>query len=135
MKMEMPDSPNISEALRLGKELGVFGAWPRVLCVCSAAINRSPTLAWVLSHDPYNFNTISAGSHTYKALVPVTQALLDWAQRLVFVSSENYKMVLKFGLTLPQEVYVLNIKDSFSYRDPTLISIIHEQLALAKFKR
>ncbi len=134
MKMDMPDSPNIAAALQLGKELGVFGSWPRVLCVCSAAINRSPTLAWVLSREPYNCNTISAGSHTYKALVPVTQALLDWAQRVVFVSSENQKMVLDLGLTLPQEVFVLNITDSFSYRDPELIAEIHEQLARVKFR-
>ena len=28
----------------------------RVLCVCSAGMLRSATMAWVLSNSPYNFN-------------------------------------------------------------------------------
>ena len=131
MKMEMPDSTNVNDALQLGERLGVFGIWPRVLCVCSAAINRSPTLAWVLSRPPYNCTTISAGSHAYKALVPVTQPLFDWAQRVVFVNQDNHDMVK--NLTMPKDTYILRINDSFSYRDPQLVSLILAELQAANF--
>ena len=133
MKMEMPDSPSADEALKLAERMGVFGEWPRVLCVCSAAINRSPTAAWVLSRPPYNCTAISAGSHAYKALVAVTQPLLNWAQRVVFINQDNYALVRDLGLRVPEEVYVLNIPDSFSYRDPELIKEIRKELTAANF--
>ena len=38
------------------------GDYKRVLTVCSANMLRSPTIAHVLSAEPYNFNTRSAGT-------------------------------------------------------------------------
>ena len=133
MKMEMPDSSTIDEALELGLALEVFGHWPRVLCVCSAAINRSPTLAWVLSRDPYCCNTIAVGSHLNKALIPISQHLLNWAEKVVFANPENAERVASMGLRTPTEQYILKLPDSFSYRDPGLISLIHEELTHARF--
>ncbi len=37
------------------------GKYKRVLCVCSAGVLRSATTAVVLSKEPFNFNTRSAG--------------------------------------------------------------------------
>ena len=37
------------------------GTSKRVLCVCSAGLLRSPTIAWILSNPPFNFNTRAAG--------------------------------------------------------------------------
>ena len=133
MKMDMPDSSTVDEALALGLSLGVFGPWPRVLCVCSAAINRSPTLAWVLSRDPYCCNTIAVGSHLNKALIPISQHLLNWAEKVVFANPENAERVASMGLRTPTEQYILKLPDSFSYRDPGLISLIHEELTHARF--
>jgi len=109
------------------------GDWPRVLCVCSAGLLRSPTLAWVLSNKPYNCNTRAAGSHREYALVPVDQVLLNWAQRVVFVNRENHERVKEIGLTLPDEVYVLDVADRFAFRDDGLVQDIHGQLIQAGF--
>lgn len=134
MKMDMPDALSPAEALSTAVRMGVLGEWPRVLCVCSAAVNRSPTLAWLLSRPPYNCTTIAAGSHTYKAIVPISQVLLDWAQIAVFANPENKARVLEDGLHLPAKTYTLQLPDSYSYRDHELVSIIHEELRHAIFR-
>jgi predicted protein tyrosine phosphatase len=109
------------------------GKWPRVLTVCSAGLLRSPTTAWVLSNEPYNCNVRAAGSHREYALVPVDQVLLNWAQRVVFVNEENLRRVERMGLALPKEVYVLDLPDRYSFREPELIKAIHAGLKRADF--
>lgn len=124
-----------SEMVRSENSKNIYqGAWPRVLCVCSAGLLRSPTLAWVLSNPPYNCNTRAAGSHREFALVPVDQVLLDWAQRVVFVNRDNYLHVLKSGLELSGcEVYVLNLPDQYQFRQPELVMSIEADLIVAGF--
>lgn len=122
------------EMVRSRNALNRFqGEWPRVLCVCSAGLLRSPTLAWVLSNAPYNCNTRAAGSHREYALIPVDQVLLNWAQRVVFVNPENHDRVERMKLTLPREVYVLNVPDRFAFRDPKLVKAIRAELEIAEF--
>lgn len=111
------------------------GAFPRVLCVCSAGLLRSPTLAWVLSNPPYNCNTRAAGSTPVYALVPVDQVLLNWAHIVVFVNPENHEEILarRPRLILPKRVFVLNVPDRFAFRDSGLIEAIHGELVQANF--
>ena len=111
------------------------GEWPRVLCVCSAGLLRSPTLAWVLSNPPYNCNTRAAGSHPEYGLVVVDQVLLNWARAVVFANAENHERTLDRKLTLPGKVYVLNVPDRFQYRDPKLIAYINAELEAAGFPK
>lgn len=104
------------------------GEWPRVLTVCSAGLLRSPTLAWVLSNEPYYCNTRPAGSHPEYALVVVDQVLLDWADHIVFANRENYERVKDRGLKLGDNVFVLNVPDRFPYRHPELVAAIRKEL-------
>jgi predicted protein tyrosine phosphatase len=102
----------------------------RVLCVCSAGLLRSPTLAYVLQQEPYNKNTRAAGSSSSFALVPVDPVLLHWADTVIFVNKENFIEVnSKFEDFLKKkEVVVLNIPDEFPAFDPVLIERIKEEL-------
>lgn len=134
MRPEFPDAKDVNEAISESILHGRFGYWPRVLCVCSAAVMRSPTIAWVLSHAPYDCNTKSAGSHAHKALIPVSQSLLDWSEKVVFANKENYERVRDAGFKMPAEIYILELVDGFVYREPELIKAIHDQLIEAKFK-
>jgi len=99
------------------------GDFKRVLCVCSAGLLRSPTIAYVLSNNGYN--TRAAGVHDY-ALVEVDEVLIQWADIIVFAAAEHHK-VLKDSLE-GKEVYVLNIPDMYPFRDPKLVEIINEKL-------
>jgi predicted protein tyrosine phosphatase len=109
------------------------GEWPRVLCVCSAGLLRSPTLAWVLSNEPYYCNTRAAGSHPEYGLVVVDQVLLNWAGRVVFANPENHERVVTRKLTLPANVYILEVPDRFPYRHPELVQAIRAELERVGF--
>ena len=53
---------------------GFQGKFRRALCVCSAGLLRSPTLAEILSQAPYNFNTRAVGITKEFALIPIDMA-------------------------------------------------------------
>lgn len=125
-------SATLEMARSLTAQNSFQGEWPRVLCVCSAGLLRSPTLAWVLSNEPYNCNTRAAGSHKEYALVPLDQVLLNWARIVVFVNNENYEKAKALKLEMPK-TYVLNVPDSYPYRHPELIEAIQRELKAAGF--
>jgi predicted protein tyrosine phosphatase len=101
------------------------GDYKRVLCVCSAGLLRSPTAALVLSREPYNFNTRAAGLEPEFALVPVDRVLLEWADEIVTMTSEQAQGVRAL-LEEEKPIIVLGIDDNFRYRDPKLITLIRE---------
>lgn len=111
---------------RLGVVMNPYqGEADKIMCVCSGGVLRSPTAAWLLSHDPYNFNTRAAGTEDY-ALIAVDEALLIWADRIVVMEAHHEEKVLRrlkiFGLD--KSVQVLGIPDNYYYRQPELIKLI-----------
>ncbi len=99
------------------------GKYKRVLCVCSAGLLRSPTTAVILSQPPYNYNTRAAGLTKEFALVPVDRVLLHWADEIVCMNSEQAEELREL-LKTEKPVVVLNIEDSYEYRNPELIEQI-----------
>lgn len=103
----------------------------RLLFVCSAGLLRSATGANLYSSKGYN--TRAAGSHPY-ALVPVSANLVNWADVIIFVNSENYEQTLKtFSLTdlndvINSKVRVLDIPDNFSFMEKGLVNSFEQQL-------
>jgi predicted protein tyrosine phosphatase len=99
------------------------GEYKKVLCVCSAGLLRSPTTAVILSQKPYNFNTRAAGLMEDFALIPVDKVLLEWADEIVCMNTEQEKQLRKIAKkNCP--VICLNIPDSYAYRDPKLVKLI-----------
>lgn len=98
------------------------GPYERILCVCSAGLLRSPTLAGELYKRGYN--TRAAGVHDY-ALVQVDEVLLRWADTVIFVQPSLVDYV-----QLPEDVRieVMNIPEAYAYRDETLVGIINKML-------
>ena len=112
-----------------GKHSNSFqGDYKRVLTVCSANMLRSPTMAHVLSADPYNFNTRSAGTEPY-ALIPVTEDLLMWADEVVCADTEHTIKVRQklMDMNLDKIIINLEIPDNYEYRNPELIKLIMER--------
>lgn len=107
------------------------GQYKKVLCVCSAGLLRSPSLAVVLSQEPYNYNTRAAGIEADYALVPVDEVLVMWADEIVCVEpSVTERLWSKFGDDLDSystKIKTLNIPDNFEYRNPELMNIIRQQ--------
>ena len=98
------------------------GKYKRVLCVCSAGVLRPATTALVLSQEPFNYNTRSAGVEYY-ALIPITEVLLTWADEIVCMT-EEHKIRLKELTEKP--IKCLNIPDSYEYRNKDLMKMIKE---------
>jgi predicted protein tyrosine phosphatase len=102
------------------------GDFKRVLCVCSAGMLRSPTIAHVLSAEPYNFNTRIAGTEPY-ALTHVTDDLLAWADEIVCADTHHAMVIRGMLAGIPHKdplIVNLGIPDEFEYRAPVLIDLI-----------
>ena len=115
------------------------GPEKRVLCLCSASLLRSQTLATVL-YEKYGYNTRSAGVSDY-ALIPVSTALLEWADEIICVEQEvdvqlmnDIRLLVNQGLWVEEDIdeirrktIALNIPDIYERMNPTLQQIIIEQ--------
>lgn len=99
------------------------GKAKKVLCLCSAGLLRSPTAAFVLSTDPFNYNTRAAGVTEEYALIPVDDVLLNWADEIVVMEPWMSGYVVDHL----DKTIVLDIPDLFSFRDPKLIEEIRKQ--------
>lgn len=102
------------------------GAFVKALCVCSAGLLRSPTIAWVLSNKGYN--TRAAGMYDY-ALVQVDEVLVEWADVIVFAQQEHMDAYLAKGFSTDKHLYVLGVPDNYAFRDPVLVTTINNRLA------
>ena len=81
----------------------------RVLCLCSAGLLRSSTLAIILQNK-YGCNTRSAGVSDY-ALIPVSTALLEWADEIVCVEQKvemqlmnDIQLLINQGLWVEEDI-------------------------------
>ncbi len=108
------------------------GPAKRVLCLCSAGLLRSPTVAWVLSNDPWNYNTRAAGTSQDHALVAVDQYLLEWADEVVcvepYIRDELTAYVAKHEIDIGgKSLVTLDIPDRYIRRAPKLVELITKQ--------
>lgn len=115
---------------RLGNVTNPYqGDFKKVLCVCSAGLLRSPTAAWVLSRDPWNFNTRAVGYSEEYALVVLDAVQLAWADEVVVFDKNHHKGVKRLleehGWEKP--VHNLNVPDEFSYREQPLVDMLTER--------
>jgi predicted protein tyrosine phosphatase len=104
----------------------------RVLALCSAGLLRSPTVAWVLSNDPWNYNTRAAGVNLEYALIPIEAGLIGWADEIVCVE-KSVENQLKWFAEDNQidlsgaKIVTLKIPDRYQRRATKLVEIIKAQ--------
>tara|TARA_R110000850_G_scaffold88857_1_gene190644 strand:- start:57 stop:416 length:360 start_codon:yes stop_codon:yes gene_type:complete len=97
----------------------------KALCVCSAGLLRSPTIAKYLTSKGYN--TRACGTSQEYALVPLSEALLFWADEIHVVKEQEdviRSFVEEYGTEV--KVVVLDIPDSYGTFDETLEFIIED---------
>lgn len=99
------------------------GDFKKVLCVCSAGLLRSPTIAWIMSNHGYN--TRACGVHDY-ALIELDKVLLEWADLIVCANTDIYEIITKKPHN--KDIVDLKLPDQFQYRDPELVQLIEEKL-------
>lgn len=95
----------------------------KVLVVCSAGLLRSPTVANAL-HKELGFNTRAVGACKEFAIIPVTQALIWWADEIVFVDKDSLLSMEQEELNEINDVgcpiTTLNIPDEYNWGDEEL---------------
>ena len=101
------------------------GEYLKVLCVCSAGILRSATLAVILSQDPYNYNTRAVGLDPNYALVPVDDVLIEWADEILCMNNEQRK---KLGEMTDKPVINLDVPDCYGYREEGLWELLKQKI-------
>ena len=101
----------------------------KVLCVCSAGLLRSATLQNTLIKE-YGYNCRNCGTEESYALIPISEALLLWADEIVFVNKSNYRSVALDldEMKIPKDkIFVLSIPDIYNFNDPKLVEICKQQ--------
>ena len=133
--------PDKREMMIKRNQLGVIfnayqGRVKKVLTVCSAGCLRSPTAAHILSSPPFNFNTRCAGTSEEYAIVPVTEALVAWADVILvmdqsqrdYIMAMQNKMFNETQCTMNEfefkPIHNLEIEDEYDYRNPKLVKIM-----------
>jgi predicted protein tyrosine phosphatase len=109
------------------------GSAPRWLFVCSAGLLRSPTGAALAIRK--GLNARSCGSAIDYALIPLSANLIMWAEKIVFVSEENYHESLelfkdhqRLHALLTLRSLVLDIPDIYNYNESDLIIEFEKQI-------
>jgi len=106
------------------------GKAKKVLCVCSAGLLRSPTLAWILSNEPFNYNTRAVGTSSEYAPIVLDEVTLQWADAVVFVDEDNHHIArYEFAELIDNmECHVLKIPDVYQFKHPKLVEAATQQL-------
>ena len=103
------------------------GESTKALCVCSAGLLRSPTIAKYLTSLGYN--TRACGTSQDYALIRLSSALLGWCDEVHVVKEQerSVRYALKqLDFTLPPEVIVLDIPDMYKTFAPELEQMIED---------
>jgi predicted protein tyrosine phosphatase len=109
------------------------GSAPRWLFVCSAGLLRSPTGAALAVKK--GINARSCGSAIDYALIPISANLIMWADKIVFVSEENYHEVLELfkdyqilhNILIVRSL-VLDVPDLYKYNESDLVIEFEKQI-------
>jgi predicted protein tyrosine phosphatase len=100
----------------------------RVLCLCSAGLLRSATIAEILVKTG-KYNVRNAGCSQEYALIPLSTALLHWADAIIVVKEwEGFVRSALLDQELSTPVTSLDIPDVYARNNPELVSIIKEDL-------
>lgn len=111
------------------------GDTKKVLTVCSAGLLRSATMQnWLIKE--YGYNVRNCGTARDFALIPISEALIRWADEIIFMNGENFIDIERSWdenmLKDSARVITLCIQDSYGFNDPRLIEEISRQYGLVQ---
>lgn len=93
----------------------------RVLFVCTANLQRSPTAEEHFRNWNGFLETRSAGTEPIAGGSPLTQELIDWADLVLCMEPEHAQYIKAYLKCPANKVKVLNIMDMYVRNDPRLI--------------
>lgn len=98
----------------------------KVLCVCSAGLLRSPTMARLLSRNYTNVNPRAVGISEEYALIPLEEVHLHWADLILCADEDHFNAVAEIldNTWFSRQAYNLSIPDKYDFGDAELEAII-----------
>lgn len=103
---------------------------PKVLFVCTANLQRSPTAQDLFQNWNEVWQTESAGTTPFPGRNPLTQQLVDWADLIIVMEPHHAEHILVHFKTNPNKIKVLNIPDRYFRNDPELIQELKKKALL-----
>jgi len=101
------------------------GKTKKILCVCSAGLLRSPTIAKYLTGK--GFNTRACGTSQDYALIPISEALVVWADEIHVVKEQEQTIFnILTRMELDVKMVVLPIPDKYGTFERELTEIIKD---------
>lgn len=99
----------------------------RVLFVCSANIDRSPTAEKLLK-SVGGFEVQSAGTWL-NARKRISEELIEWADIIFVMEQQHKETILAIKPDAEDKIVVLNIPDIYPRDDPELIEILKAKIS------
>jgi predicted protein tyrosine phosphatase len=93
----------------------------KVLFICSANLQRSPTAERLFQNWNGIWETRSAGIIAHAEGNPLTQALIDWADLIIAMEPIHIEHIYSQFDCPPEKLRILNIADRYLRDDPALI--------------
>jgi predicted protein tyrosine phosphatase len=93
----------------------------KLLFICSANSQRSPTAEHLFQNWNGDWKTKSAGTMPEVGCNPLTQELVDWADLILVMESHHCEIVQSIFRTNHEKIKVLHIPDIYVRNDPELI--------------
>ena len=100
----------------------------RVLFVCSANLQRSPTAEQVFGNLSDEWQTKSAGILPSSGRNALTQRVIDWADLILVMESQHADHIQANYNANPDKIKVLNVPDIYVRNDPELIQELKKKV-------
>ena len=101
---------------------------PKILFVCSANLQRSPTAEQVFSNLSDEWQIKSAGIMPSSGRNSLTQKLIDWADLILVMEAEHAEHIQTNYNSNPDKIKILNIPDVYVRNDPELIQELKKKV-------
>jgi predicted protein tyrosine phosphatase len=101
---------------------------PKVLFVCSANLQLSPTAEDIFQNWNRMWQAKSAGTTPFLGRKPLTQQLVDWADLIIVMEPRHAEHILTHFKTTPDKIRVLNIPDRYVRNDPELVRELKQKV-------
>lgn len=109
----------------------------KLLFVCSVGMLRSPTAQ--IAATSLGFNARACGSDTEIALIPLNCNLINWADRIIFMTDDNLIQSIKefelvgYDEDILNKYVVWDITDDYDWGDNVLFNICLHKLKEMRF--
>jgi predicted protein tyrosine phosphatase len=101
---------------------------PKVLFVCTANLQRSPTAQDLFQNWNGVWQAESAGTIPFPGRNPLTQQQVDWADLIIVMEPHHAEHILTHFKTNPDKIRVLNIADRYFRNDSELIQELKKKV-------